>query len=134
MKPKKIKDLNIGIEEALYQYALLGLDMFKSGFKGKERYSYLIGKLLSYRLGFEDHNIIDPDIIEFFQRSKHNRKNISVYVLIEIDCLGKYHSQGKCECSIKVFSVISSIIFNYLDLLKDFCLIIMKLILKYLKN
>ena len=70
---EKIDDNQLGIENTLYQYNVLGLGMINiSGFK-EERYSYLIGKLLSYKNGFEGHNISDPDIIELIEISKDQK-------------------------------------------------------------
>ena len=114
-KENKIEDFKIGIENALYQYALIGLDMFNiSEFKEEERYTYLVGKLLSYNEGFIGHNISDPDIIELIENSKDQKKIGKL-----IDCLSRFYTEKKHEFNIRIFSALSSILLNYLDLLKD---------------
>ena len=85
-----------------------------SGFKEKERYRYLIAKLLSYKAEFNGKNISEPDIIELIEISKDQEiiKNL-------FDLLTKYNSQKKGKFSIKVFNAINTIVLNYLDLLDD---------------
>lgn len=72
-----------------------------SGFKEKERYRYLIAKLLSYKAEFNGKNISEPDIIELIEISKDQEiiKNL-------FDLLTKYNSQKKGKFSIKVFNAI----------------------------
>ena len=85
-----------------------------SEFKKEKIYLYLIEKLLSYDSGFEGLNISDPDIIELIEISKDQNIMNNLFNL-----LIKYMQSNKCKCSIRVFSAISEILLNYLDLLQD---------------
>ena len=85
-----------------------------SEFKEEERYTYLVGKLLSYKEGFIGHNISDPDIIELIENSKDQKKIGKL-----IGYLSRFYTENKHEFNIRIFSALSSILLNYLDLLKD---------------
>ena len=85
-----------------------------SGFKEEVRYRFLIGKLLSYKDGFEGFNISDPDFIELIESSKGQKQ-----MGILIDYLEIFHSQKKHKFSIRIFSALRTIMLNYLDLFND---------------